>query len=29
MKHMADWMQTLVEPIPVTFVDAKEPFRYL
>lgn len=29
MKHMAEWMQPLVGPIPVTFVDAKEPFRYL
>lgn len=29
MKHMAEWLQTLVEDTPVTFVDAKEPFLYL
>ncbi|MFD1175160.1 Nif3-like dinuclear metal center hexameric protein [Paenibacillus puldeungensis] len=29
MKHMADWLQPLVSGIPVAFVDAKEPFRYL
>ncbi|MGG4552502.1 Nif3-like dinuclear metal center hexameric protein [Paenibacillus humicus] len=29
MKHMADWLQPLVSDIRVSFVDAKEPFRYL
>jgi putative NIF3 family GTP cyclohydrolase 1 type 2 len=29
MKHMAEWLQPLVDDIPVTFIDAKEPFRYL
>lgn len=29
MKHMADWLQALVGSIPVSFVDAKEPFQYL
>lgn len=29
MKHMAEWLRGLVEDIPVTFVDTKEPFRYL
>ncbi|WP_337098259.1 Nif3-like dinuclear metal center hexameric protein [Paenibacillus sp. YIM B09110] len=29
MKHMAAWLQPLVSELPVTFVDAKEPFRYL
>lgn len=28
MKHMAEWLPPLVPGIPVTFVDAKEPFRY-
>lgn len=29
MKFMAEWLQPLVPEIPVTFVDAKEPFKYL
>lgn len=29
MKHMSSWLRPLVEGIPVSFVDAKEPFRYL
>ena len=29
MKHMADWLKPLVNQIPVTFIDAKEPFVYL
>lgn len=29
MKHMAVWLKHLVSGIPVTFVDAKEPFSYL
>lgn len=29
MKHMAEWLQPLVGDIPVSFVDAKEPFQYL
>ena len=29
MKHMAQWLKPLVGGIPVTFIDAKEPFRYL
>lgn len=28
MKHMAEWLPALVQDIPVTFVDAKEPFIY-
>lgn len=29
MKDMAEWAQSLIAPIPVSFVDAKEPFKYL
>ena len=29
MKHMADWLKPLVNGIPVTFVDAGEPFKYI
>jgi putative NIF3 family GTP cyclohydrolase 1 type 2 len=29
MKHMAEWLRPLVSGLPVTFVDAQEPFRYL
>lgn len=29
MKHMAEWLKPLVNGIPVTFADAKEPFRYI
>lgn len=29
MKYMAEWLPNIVEDIPVTFIDAKEPFRYL
>lgn len=29
MKHMAQWLQPLVEGIPVSFIDAEEPFIYL
>jgi putative NIF3 family GTP cyclohydrolase 1 type 2 len=29
MKHMAEWLQPLVNSLPVTFVDAREPFLYL
>ncbi|WP_019637290.1 Nif3-like dinuclear metal center hexameric protein [Paenibacillus fonticola] len=29
MKHMASWLQPLVGDIRVSFVDAREPFRYL
>ena len=28
MKHMADWLPELVQNIPVTFIDAEEPFTY-
>ena len=29
MKYMAKWLGDLVPELPITFVDAKEPFRYL
>lgn len=29
MKYMAEWLKPLVGSLPVTFVDAKEPFIYL
>ncbi|NQX44361.1 Nif3-like dinuclear metal center hexameric protein [Paenibacillus tritici] len=29
MKYMAEWLTPLVDGLPVTFVDAKEPFVYL
>jgi putative NIF3 family GTP cyclohydrolase 1 type 2 len=29
MKHMAQWLPGLIGGLPVTFVDAKEPFGYL
>ncbi|MDE6204098.1 MAG: Nif3-like dinuclear metal center hexameric protein [Lachnospiraceae bacterium] len=29
MKHLAPWLAEHIPAIPVTFVDAKEPFRYL
>ena len=29
MKHMAEWLAPLVPGTPVTFVDAREPFKYL
>lgn len=29
MKHMAEWLAPLVEGVPVSFVDAKEPFHYV
>lgn len=29
MKYMAEWLVPLVDGLPVTFVDAKEPFVYL
>lgn len=29
MKHMAEWLQPLVDGIPVSFIDAEEPFIYL
>ncbi|MHA7581437.1 Nif3-like dinuclear metal center hexameric protein [Paenibacillus vandeheii] len=29
MKHMAQWLQPLAGDIPVHFIDAREPFRYL
>ncbi|MGE5613281.1 MAG: Nif3-like dinuclear metal center hexameric protein [Bacillota bacterium] len=29
MKHMAEWLKPLVKGIPVTFIDAGEPFVYL
>ncbi|MHA6530054.1 Nif3-like dinuclear metal center hexameric protein [Paenibacillus sp. BAC0078] len=29
MKYMAEWLKPLVSGLPVTFVDAKEPFVYL
>jgi putative NIF3 family GTP cyclohydrolase 1 type 2 len=29
MKHMAGWLAPLLGPLPVTFVDAEEPFQYL
>lgn len=29
MKYMAEWLQSLVQATPVTFVDAEEPFTYL
>lgn len=29
MKHMVDWLQTLLKDIPVYFVNAEEPFIYL
>lgn len=29
MKYMAEWLKPLVKNIPVTFIDAKEPFLYL
>lgn len=29
MKHLAPWLVERFETIPVTFVDAKEPFKYL
>jgi putative NIF3 family GTP cyclohydrolase 1 type 2 len=29
MKHMAEWLPDLIGGLPVTFVDAKEPFGYL
>lgn len=29
MKHMVDWLKPLVNGVPVTFISAEEPFRYL
>ena len=29
MKHMAEWLKPLVKGIPVSFIDAREPFGYL
>jgi len=29
MKYMSEWLQPLADGLPVTFVDAKEPFQYL
>jgi putative NIF3 family GTP cyclohydrolase 1 type 2 len=29
MKYMAEWLGKLIPGVPVTFVDAKEPFKYL
>lgn len=29
MKYMAEWLRPLVDGLPVTFVDAREPFVYL
>lgn len=29
MKHLASWLKERFEDVPVTFVDAKEPFTYL
>lgn len=29
MKHMAEWLRPLLKGVPVTFVDAKEPFKYI
>lgn len=29
MKHLVPWLQERFDTIPVTFVDAKEPFKYL
>lgn len=29
MKYMAGWLAPLVDGVPVTFVDAREPFVYL
>lgn len=29
MKYMADWLRPLLKEVPVTFVDAKEPFKYI
>lgn len=29
MKYMAEWLEPMLKDIPVHFIDAKEPFKYL
>ena len=29
MKYLADWLKSYIHNIPINFVDAKEPFKYL
>ena len=29
MKHLVEWLEDIVDDIPVHFIDSKEPFEYL
>jgi putative NIF3 family GTP cyclohydrolase 1 type 2 len=29
MKHLPAWLKSITEDLPVTFVDAEEPFTYI